>query len=136
MGADSTRAPDGATTFTNKEDAAILAAWGRRSVASAIYSGLPFTDCPNDVYTPEEREQVDIMDAAEEFIREARATTPRGVEVQLWTALVHIEQDRDTEAAINIMDLDWFLMDEGRFDWSTRLILAALKSLRAIGGAA
>jgi hypothetical protein len=27
-------------------------------------------------------------------------------------------------------------MDEERFDWSTRLILAALKSLRAMGGAA
>jgi hypothetical protein len=124
------------STTAPAPDAAILAAWGHRSVASAIYSGLPFSDCPNAAYTPEEKEQVDIMDAAEEVIRAAVATTPQGVAVQLWTALAHIEQDRDPETAINIMDLDWFLLDEGRFDWSTRLILAALKSLRAMGGAA
>lgn len=115
-----------------KPDAAILAAWGRRSVASAIYSGLPFTECPTEIYTPEEAEQVDIMDAAEEEICAATATTPRGVEVQLWTALAHIEQDRDDESAINIMDLDWFLMKEVDYDWSTRPILAALRSLRAM----
>jgi hypothetical protein len=117
-------------------DAHILAAWGRRSVASAIYSSLPFSDAPCVQYTPEEQVQVDIMDGAEETIHAATATSPQGAAIQLWTALVHIEQDRDTEAAINIMDLDWFLMDEERFDWSTRLILAALKSLRAMGGAA
>lgn len=137
MTVDSTRAPAGATILTkSKPDAEIVIAWGRRAVASAIYSSLPFSDCPGKAYTPEEAEQIDIMDDAEKVIHDATATTPRGVEVQLWTALVHIEQDRDTEAAINIMDLDWFLMDETRFDWSTRLILAALKSLRAMGGAA
>lgn len=136
MNVDSTRAPEGATTFTTNTDAAILAAWGRRSVASAIYSGLPFSECPNAAYTPEECEQVDVMDAAEIAICEATATTARGVEIQLWTALAHIEMDRDAEAAINIMDLDWFMMDEGRFDWNVRLILSALRSLRAMGGAA
>lgn len=132
----STTAPEGATALTTKADAAILAAWGRRSVASAIYGGLPFSECPNEAYTPEEAEQVGIMDAAEEEIRAATATTPRGVEVQLWTALAHIEQQREADAAINIMDLDWFLIDEGAWDWNTRLILAALKSLRAMGVAA
>jgi hypothetical protein len=136
MGADSTLAPAGATNLTTKDDADILAAWGRRSVASAIYSCLPFSDCPSKEYTPEEAEQVDIMDAAEEAIHEATAITPRGAAIQLWTALSHIEQNKDDEAAINIMDLDWFLMDEERFDWPTRLILAAIKSLRAMGGAA
>jgi hypothetical protein len=119
-----------------KDDAEILAAWGRRSVACAIYSGLPFTECPSEVYTPEEQEQVNIMDAAEAAIHEATATTPQGAAIQLWTALAHIEQDRTAEAAINIMDLDWFLIDETRFDWNVRLILAALRSLRAMGGAA
>jgi hypothetical protein len=126
-------------TITNaptKDDADILAAWGRRSLAHASYVMLPFSDCPSAAYTPEEREQVEIMDAAEIAIREAVATTPRGVSIQLWTALAHIEQDRDTETALNIMDLDWFLIDEGRFDWNVRLIIAALKSLRAMGGVA
>lgn len=131
-----TELPAASKSPASHPDADILAAWGRRSVASAIYSGLPFSDCPNTAYTPEEQAQVEIMDAAEEAIRAVAATTPRGVEIQLWTALVHIEQTQDAEAAINIMDLDWFLMDEERFDWPVRLILAALKSLRAIGGAA
>jgi hypothetical protein len=117
-------------------DADILAAWGRRSVASAIYNSLPFTSCPSEVYTPEEREQVDIMDAAEAVIHDGIATTPQGAAIQLWTALAHIEQTHEAEAAINIMDLDWFLIDEARFDWPVRLILSTLKSLRAMGGAA
>ncbi len=124
------------TRIASAKDAAILEAWGRRSVASAIYSGLPFSDCPNAAYTPEEKAQIDIMDAAEKQICDATATTPQGVAIQLWTALAHIEQDREPESAINIMDLDWFLLDETRFDWSVRLILAALKSLRAMGGEA
>jgi len=124
------------TTTTPAKDAAILEAWGRRSVANAIYIRLPFSDSPNAAYTPEELAQIEIMDAAEMAICKATATEPRGVAVQLWTALAHIETDREAEAAINIMDLDWFLLDDERFDWNVRLILAALKSLRAMGGAA
>lgn len=119
-----------------KDDAAILAAWGRRSVACAIYGTLPFSDCPKVAYTPEEQTQIDIMDAAEILICEATATSPQGAAVQLWTALAHIEQDTHAEVAINIMDLDWFMADEARFDWPVRLILSALRSLRAMGGEA
>lgn len=130
MNIHSTSAPEG------KADADILAAWGRRSVASAIYATLPFSECPNAAYTPEEKAQVDVINAAEILICDATATSLGGVAIQLWTALAHIEQSRDGEAAINIMDLDWFLEDETRFDWDVRLILAALKSLRAMDGAA
>jgi hypothetical protein len=119
-----------------RPDADILAAWGRRSVANAIYGTLPFSACPGEAYTPEEKEQVDIIDAAEELIHASTAVTPRGAAIQLWTALAHIEQTREAEVAINIMDLDWFLIDETRFDWPVRLILSTLKSLRAMGGAA
>ena len=118
-----------------RADAEIIAAWGRRSVANAIYGTLPFSDCPGKAYTPEEQEQLDIIDAAEELIHTAAATTPQGAAIQLWTALAHIEQTQEAEVAINIMDLDWFLMDEARFDWPVRLILSALRSLRAMGGA-
>jgi len=114
-------------------DAELLAAWGRRSIANAIYGTLPFSDCPGKAYTPEEQEQLDIIDEAEALIKDAAASTPQGIAVQVWTALSHIEQTRDAEAAINIMDLDWFLIDESRFDWSVRLILSALKSLREMG---
>ncbi|MGR4893326.1 hypothetical protein ACIPPQ_20060 [Sphingopyxis sp. LARHCG72] len=136
MGADSTRAPDGATVLTkDKPDADILAAWGRRSAACAIYGTLPFSECPKTQYTPEEQTQIDAMDTAEIQICKATSSTPQGVAVQLWTALAHIEQTREAETAINIMDLDWFFIDETQFDWSVRLILAALRSLRAMGGA-
>ena len=131
-----TTAPDGATGFTKRADADIIAAWGGRSVACAIYGTLPFSDSPKVEYTPEEQTQLDIMDAAEILICEATATIPQGVAIQLWTALAHIEQDTESEAAINIMDLDWFMTDETRFDWPVRLILSALRSLRAMGGEA
>lgn len=122
-----------AAATTPHPDAAILAAWGRRSVASAIYNGLAFSNCLDGRYTPEEQIQIDTMDQAEIVICEADAQTPGAVAIQLWTALSHIEQDADADAAVNIMDLDWFLMDETRFDWPTRLILSALRSLRAMG---
>lgn len=120
---------------TEGADAEILAAWSRRSVACEIYSDLPLSGCLNNVYTPEERAQIDIMDAAELLIQKTDASTAAGVAIQLWTALAYIEQDRDAEVAINAMNLDWFLSDEPRFDWNVRLILAALRSLRAMGEA-
>lgn len=116
-------------------DDAILAAWGRRSVAHAIYNVLPFKD-EGEGYTAEEQVHIDTIDEAEGVIRNAIATTSRGVEIQLWVAFNHMVSKREDDEAVNIMDLDWFLMDETRFEWPERLIIAALKSLRAMGGAA
>jgi hypothetical protein len=117
---------------TNKTDAAILAAFGRWSVASALYGAAPVSICPKSAETPEEAAQTAIIDAAEAEVLAAVATTPLGVEIQLWMALCHIETDREAGNAIEIMDIDWFLLDEGRWDWNVRLILSAIRSLRAM----
>ncbi|PKQ00805.1 MAG: hypothetical protein CVT74_02315 [Alphaproteobacteria bacterium HGW-Alphaproteobacteria-13] len=125
-----------ATAVATNPDADILAAWGRRSVAYAIYNGLPHCDEPGTPYTPEEQAQLDIVDEAEAVINTATAATPQGVAIQLWTGLAHILTNREEEQAINIADLDWFLMDETRFDWGERLILSGIRSLRAMQGSA
>ena len=118
-----------------KPDAAILAAWGRRSVAHAIYNTLPFKD-EGEGYTAEEQVHIDIIDEAEGVICDAIATTPRGVEMQLWVAFNHMVTKREDDEAVNIMDLDWFLAKIDDFDWQEQLILAALRSLRAQNGGA
>jgi len=132
MEADSTRAPAGATTLTTKDDAAIMSAWGRRSIAYALYSSA---DHDSDDLQP-----LTIVDTAENEIRRAVASTPLGVEIQLWTALFHSDfaLTNADAAALNIMDLDHFTAREGDWDWKDRLILAALNSLRSMraGGAA
>ena len=111
-------------------DADIITAWGRRSVASAIYAALPYSDCPEGAYTPDEQAQLDIIDEAEAVINAATALTTQGVAVQVWVGLAHMLTDKEADAAIDMMDLDWFLADEARFDWQVRLCLAALRSLR------
>lgn len=132
MGADSTRAPVGATTLTTKPDAAILEAWGRRSVAYAKYNAA---DHDIDNLAP-----LAIVDGAENDIRKAVATTPLGVEIQIWTALFHTDLALHVPGAeaMNIMDLDHFMATESCWEWKDRLILAALNSLRTMrtGGAA
>lgn len=118
-------------------DAAILAAWERHKSAHAVYAALPFGEAlPLGSYTPEEQEQWDVIDAAEAVMKNTLATTPVGVECQLWVSLCHSLTDRKDEQAARDRNLDYFLADEGRFDWTDRLVIAAIRSLRAMGGAA
>lgn len=113
-------------------DAAVLAAWGRRSVAYALYSA------PD--HNPDNLKPLVTVDNAENEIRKAVAVSPLGVEIQLWTALFHtdVTTSHGEAAAANVMDLDYFMAKESHFDWKDRLILAALNSLRTMrtGGAA
>lgn len=135
--ADSTRAPDGATAISTKDDAALIAAWERHKSAHAVYEALPFAEgLPMGAYTPEEQVQWDLIDAAEIEIKSTIAQTPHGIEIQLWVSLAHSLTDREDDAAARRHDNEYFLADEGRFDWTDRLVIAAIRSLRAIGGAA
>lgn len=119
-----------------KPDATILDAWERHKAARATYETLPVSDDPDLTYTPDEQAQWDIIDATEDTIRANVATTPQGVEVQLWVALGHLLTDaRDCEAALR-GDIAYFSRDDTEFDWIDRLILSAIRSLRAMGGAA
>lgn len=139
MTVDSTRAPAGATTLTkDKPDEELVIAWGRRSIAYALYDAGPMDDEPG--YNPNhDHEQLTIVDSAENEIRKLVATTPLGVEIQLWTALFHTEvtDKRPDSDAANVMDLDHFMAKESDWDWKDRLILAAIRSLRTmqLGGA-
>ena len=135
MKADSTGAPDRATAFTTNNDAAILAAWDRRNLAYAAYQKLAKESGDGD-YTPSEQAQWDLIDMAELLIRSVVAKTPRGVEIQIWCALHHELTDSEQVKASRCGDLDWFREHDDEMDWCHKLLLTAIYSLRAMGGAA
>lgn len=134
MGADSTRAPDGATRFTSHDDTAIIAAWDRRAAAFESLQGLP-ENPRGDGETPERHAQWAIIDVAEAEICASVATTARAAEIQLWCAAVYQFDTAEDEAPCYRGDLDYFTAQGDRLDWKDKLLIAALCSLRAIGGA-
>lgn len=131
MGADSTRAPDGATTFTNKDDAAMIAAWDRRATAFATLQELP-ENPRGDGETPERLAQWAIIDVAEAEICTGIATTARGAELQLWCAAVYQFDAAEDEGPCYLGDLGHFTARGDRLDWKDKLLIAALRSLRAM----
>lgn len=112
-------------------DTVLVEAWQRRSEAFAIYNALPCSET-DDPYTPEEAAQWAIIDAAEETIRSAVATTPQGIAIQLWTQLSHNLTKRDEEAAARRRDFAYFDARDDQFDWPDRLVIAALRSLQSM----
>ena len=124
--------PSGAFAHPPQGDAAIQAAWNRRVEASRIYDALPFSDADGEPYTPEERVQWAIIDAAEEFIRSTVAKTPQGVVIQLWAQLSHNVTHRDDEAATRRRDLAYFEAMNEALDWTERLTIAAIRSLQGM----
>lgn len=111
-----------------KDDAAILAAWGRYQAARETYG----RDTPLGEDPALEKE----INDAEAVIQSTIAGTPKGVEIQAWLALAHIATGRDADEAAYRGDLAWFDERDHERDWVERLLLAAIRSLRAIGGAA
>lgn len=135
MKADSTSAPVGATTLSTNDDAAIIAAWDRRAAAFAALQELP--DNPRgDGETPARHAQWDIIDVAEAEICTSVAATPRGAELQLWTAAAYQFDAAEDERPCYLGDLDHFTAQGDRRDWKDRLVIATLCSLRAQGCAA
>lgn len=134
MADNSTGAPESATTLSTKDDAAILAANQRRLAAYAEMDRLAAASIDNR--SPAEEAQWAIIDAAELVMMSSVATTPRGLEAQLWTALHNFYQDAEPAAAANRADLDWFNAKHEDLDWSDKLFVAALRSVRAMGEAA
>lgn len=127
----STGAPNGATTFTNN-DAAITAAWDRRGAAFLAARALP-DDPRTGGETDEQSAQWAIVDAAEGEIRAAIASTPRGAEIQLWTAATYIFDSADDEPPCYRGDLEYFEAQGDQRDWTDRLLIAVLRSLREQG---
>lgn len=117
-----------------KDDTAILAAWGRYREAKMAYNALPFDEGPvMGSYTPAELEQINIMDAAENELQTSTAATPEGTEPLLWLALLHMVDRNEDDTAACSGNLRYFLEKETSFDWEVRLILTAIRSLRAMG---
>lgn len=133
MGTSSTPAPGGATTFTTKNDKAIIEANQRRLAAYAELDRLATSSADNR--SPAEEAQWAIIDAAELVMMSSVATTPRGLEAQLWTALHNFYQDAEPAEAANRADLDWFNAKHEELDWTDKLFVAALRSVRAMGEA-
>lgn len=125
-----------AAALANDPDAAIKAAWQRRQVAYAEYNSLP-PDQPGleegECETPDEKRCWVIIDEAEEVIRSTKAKTVAGVTIQLWCALYHSVGLGIEDAAITRGDFDWLAANDERLDWSARLALAAMRSLRSMG---
>jgi hypothetical protein len=119
-----------------KPDAAILDAWERHTVARATYEALRSSEKPGEEYTPAELAQWAIIDATEDAIRRDTASTTQGVEVQLWVALGHMLMKREECEAALRGDLAYLEQRDLELDWTERLILSAIRSLRAMGGAA
>lgn len=115
-------------------DCEILKAWECRNRASALYEALPTSDLDED--TPEERAYREEMDAAEEIIRAATASTPRGAAIQLFVSMAYSGDCGKTAIgnAIEAEDLGFLTSIEDSFDWQTRLTLACLRSLSAMEG--
>jgi hypothetical protein len=114
-------------------DAEILAAWERRKAAFERWQSLPFSGEDSDM-SPEQEECWEIIDSAEEVIRGAVAESPRGVEIQVWTALCHIVRGTTMEgAALTRRDLAYFEAHDEEADYNVRMTLAALRSLRTMG---
>ena len=132
MERNSTTAPNGATTLTTKPDAAIIAAFERRAAAFQAACALP---CDPATGGETEAQSVwwAVIDAAEEEIRATVATTPRGAEIQLWIAAAYVLNSADDEEACYRADLDYFEAQGKSRDWTDRLIIAALRSLREQG---
>lgn len=124
------------TTITPmKDDAAILAAWDRRAAAFLAVRALP-DDSTTGGETDAQAAQWAIIDAAEAEIVTSVATTARGAESQLWCAAVYQFDSAEDEGPCYRADLDYFTAQGDRRDWKDRLLIAAIRSLRAIGGAA
>ncbi|RVQ65725.1 hypothetical protein EKN06_12380 [Croceicoccus ponticola] len=113
-------------------DAAILAAWERRSAAFARLS-VPAFDEQGEACRQASEAVWSEIDTAEKIIREAIARTVEGVEIQLWVAMGHSVCDRQSGLAITRRDLDYLIQHERDMDWYEQFILAALRSLKTMG---
>lgn len=130
---DSTSAPDGATTLSTNDDAEIIAAWERFAANRKAVGELREED---PAYEAEETRLWDAVGEDEVFIATTAASTPLGIEIPLWCILSHDVPQWEDELAVFRRDLDHLDRIDSQLDWTTRLALQAIRSLRAMGGAA
>lgn len=132
MKPDSISPPAGATAFTTNDDADIIAAWDRLRAANDGLDAI----VDQNTETPEMVALWKARDAAESDIQAATANTVLGVEMQLWCNLMHSVPKAADESAVLRRDIQYFTARDEQWDWTERLILSAIRSLRAMGGEA
>lgn len=128
MKPDSITAPTGATALTTSNDAEIIAAWQRMNETRQAIDALDDTDQDSDLWEAFGRD--------EHVIQGNTAATIAGAEIQIWCHLLHTVPSADDERAVLCRDVAYFVDREGEYDWTERLVISAIRSLRAIGGAA
>ena len=109
-------------------DAAIISAWERRVAAYHTYNGSPMND--------EEAETAfwPVIDQCDKVIHAATAATPLGVEIQIWVGLHNSAAWGSVEEnAFLARDLAYMEQNEVSFDWDVLPVIAAIRSLRAMG---
>lgn len=119
-------------------DAVIKSAWARRLTALRIFNSLTKQERDQSTgdRTPAAQACWDEIDAADEEIRTAVATTVEGARIQLHCALLAMVGTEAQEAALLERDLEEFAQTEDRLDYPQRLAFSALRSLSAMEMAA
>jgi len=114
-------------------DTALKAAWARRLTALKIFNALPDheRDSSTGHRTPAAQACWDAIDAADEEIREAVATTVEGARIQLNCAMLGMIGKEAEEAALLAGDMEAFA-ECADLDFPVQLAFSALRSLSAM----
>lgn len=116
-------------------DAAILAAQERRATAYLAMAMLK-PDCRSGTgcASTEELKLLREINVAEEILAASVATTPAGVQAQVWAGLYRTLScaKADDDRAVLSGDLNHLEGLGAQLDWNTRLILSGLRSLQAM----
>ena len=74
-----------------------------------------------------------LVDAAENLIRETEGNTARSAEIKVWLAFLHTLTSRRDDDNTMREDLAAISAGEVELDWTARLMLSAIRDLRAMG---
>lgn len=118
------------TALTN--DAALIAAWERYTVARAVFSVLPVGECAEgEHHTPAELEQLAIIEPAEKEIAAALPTTLRGLEIKLWFALAQNINQSEVDVLCALREAERHFRESGELDWCDKIVFTTIQALRA-----
>jgi hypothetical protein len=114
-------------------DGEIRKAWARWRDKHKQLQALPALPAlAGELYSAKEQRLWKDIAAAEEAIRSRIATSPHGVAIQLYVALMYQGEGHLHEQALIEGDFDPLDVSDKGLDWGTRMTLAALRSLEAM----
>lgn len=119
--------------ITRSPDEAIRNAWARRLTALRIYNTLPEGERGRDIDTDSvvAAKCWEEIDAADEEIRQATATTVEGARIQLHCAMLGMVGKKAEESALLAGDMEAFA-ECADLDYPALLAFSALRSLSAM----